>query len=131
MTELLRKLKDDAAPLARPAVPPDALAELIGLVRDGSLSGSTAKDVFETMWRTGERARSIVARDGLAQVSDEAAIAAAVAQVIAASPEQLSTYRGGKTSAFGWFVGQVIRKMGGKANPQVVQRLLKQALDGN
>jgi aspartyl-tRNA(Asn)/glutamyl-tRNA(Gln) amidotransferase subunit B len=131
MTELLRKLKEDAAPLARAPVPPDALAELIGLVKDGSLSGSTAKDVFETMWRTGERARAIVARDGLAQVSDEAAIAAAVAQVIAASPEQLLTYRGGKTSALGWFVGQVIRKMGGKANPQVVQRLLKQALDGN
>ena len=130
MTELLRKLKDDAPPLAQAPVPPDALAELIGLVKGGSLSGGTAKDVFETMWRTGEPARAIVAREGLSQVSDEAAIAVAVAEVIAASTQQLATYRNGKTSALGWFVGQVMRKMGGKANPQVVQRLLKQALDG-
>jgi aspartyl-tRNA(Asn)/glutamyl-tRNA(Gln) amidotransferase subunit B len=99
-------------------------------VKGGSLSGGTAKDVFETMWRTREPARAIVAREGLSQVSDEAAIAAAVAEVIAASAQQLATYRNGKTSALGWFVGQVMRKMGGKANPQVVQRLLKQALDG-
>ena len=68
-------------------------------------------------------------RDGLAQVSDEAALQAAVDEVVAGSPEQVATYRGGKTATLGWFVGQVVRKTGGKANPQVVMALLRKALD--
>jgi aspartyl-tRNA(Asn)/glutamyl-tRNA(Gln) amidotransferase subunit B len=129
MSELLRRLKEDAPPLAEAPIAPAALAELIALQRAGTLSSSAAKGVFETMWRTGEAAAAIVAREGLAQVSDEPLLVSTVAEIVAASPEQAETYRKGKTSTLGWFVGQVMRKTGGKANPQVVQRLLKQALE--
>jgi aspartyl-tRNA(Asn)/glutamyl-tRNA(Gln) amidotransferase subunit B len=126
MTEVLRKVKDDDRPLAASAVAPARLAELVKLV-DG---GTSAKVVFERMWTSGEDARRIVEREGLAQVSDEGAIEAAIAEVVAASPEQVATYRKGKTSTLGWFVGQVMRKTGGKANPQLVNALLKKTLEG-
>jgi aspartyl-tRNA(Asn)/glutamyl-tRNA(Gln) amidotransferase subunit B len=88
-----------------------------------------AKDVFEKMWAGGEAASVIVEREGLAQVSDEAALMAAIADVLEHSPEQVASYRKGKASALGWFVGQVMRKLGGKANPVLTQSLLKRALD--
>jgi aspartyl-tRNA(Asn)/glutamyl-tRNA(Gln) amidotransferase subunit B len=130
MTEVLRKVKDDDRPLAARAVAPARLAELIKLIDAGAITGTSAKVVFETMWATGEDAHAIVEREGLAQVSDEGAIQSAVAEVIAASPDQVATYRKGKTSTLGWFVGQVMRKTGGKANPQLVNVLLKKALEG-
>jgi aspartyl-tRNA(Asn)/glutamyl-tRNA(Gln) amidotransferase subunit B len=130
MTEVLRKLKDDERPLSRCPVPPERLAELVKLVDAGAITGTSAKSVFETMWTTGEGARGIIDREGLTQVSDEGAIQSAVAEVIAASPDQVATYRKGKTSTLGWFVGQVIRKTGGQANPQLVNALLKKALEG-
>jgi aspartyl-tRNA(Asn)/glutamyl-tRNA(Gln) amidotransferase subunit B len=129
MTEILRKLKEDERPLAACPVDPRALAELIGLVKEGAITGRTAKDVLERMWETGESARAIVEREGLRQLSDEGAVQAAVAEVIAASPDQVSSYRKGRGAALGWFVGQVMRKTGGKANPQLVNALLKKALD--
>jgi len=130
MTEVLRKVKDDDRPLAASLVPPARLAELVKLVDGGAITGTSAKVVFEKMWTGGEDARTIVEREGLAQVSDESAIESAVADVIAASPDQVATYRKGKTSTLGWFVGQVMRKTGGKANPQLVNALLKKALEG-
>src|SRR5712691_8356985 len=130
MTEVLRKVKDDDGPLSASPVPPARLAELIQLVDGGAITGTSAKVVFERMWTGGEDARTIVEREGLAQVSDEGAIESAVAEVIAASPDQVATYRKGKTSTLGWFVGQVMRKTGGKANPQLVNDLLKKALEG-
>jgi aspartyl-tRNA(Asn)/glutamyl-tRNA(Gln) amidotransferase subunit B len=129
MTEVLRKGKDDDRALADVLLKPGQLAELIRLIDAGTISGKIAKDVFEKMWASGEAPARIVERDGLVQVSDEAAIRAAIAAVVAASPDQLATYRNGKTSALGWFVGQVMRKTGGKANPQVVNALLKRALE--
>ena len=129
MTEVLRKLKDQAGPASAARVSPAALAELLRLLEAGRISGRTAKDVFERMWASGEPAAAIVEREGLAQVSDEAALRQAVAEVLAANPEQVATYRKGKASALGWFVGQVMRRTGGKANPQLLAALLKQALD--
>jgi aspartyl-tRNA(Asn)/glutamyl-tRNA(Gln) amidotransferase subunit B len=129
MTELLRKLKEDARPLAKAAVGPGALAGLVALVASGKISGKTAKDVFERMWASGEGAAAIVEREGLAQLDDEGALAAAVAEVVAASPEQVASYRGGKTAALGWFVGQVMKRTGGRANPKRVGELLKEALE--
>jgi aspartyl-tRNA(Asn)/glutamyl-tRNA(Gln) amidotransferase subunit B len=81
------------------------------------------------MWATGEAPHAIVEREGLTQVSDSAAIEGAIAEIVAAHPQQVATYKGGKASTLGWFVGQVMRKMGGKANPQLVNELLKKALD--
>ena len=83
------------------------------------------------MWTSGEAAEAIVEREGLSQVSDEGALQTAVDEVIAASPAQAATYRSGKTSTLGWFVGQVMRKTGGKANPKIVNALVKKTLDGS
>jgi aspartyl-tRNA(Asn)/glutamyl-tRNA(Gln) amidotransferase subunit B len=128
MTELLRKLKEDARPLADSPVPAARLAGLIGLLDAGTISGKIAKEVFERMWATGEPPDAIVEREGLTQLSDAGAIQAAIAEVIAANPGQVATYRSGKTATLGWFVGQVMRRTGGKANPQLVNELLKKAL---
>jgi aspartyl-tRNA(Asn)/glutamyl-tRNA(Gln) amidotransferase subunit B len=133
MTEVLRKLKDTSAeegPLVACPVRPSSLAELVRLIDAGTISGKIAKDVFEHMWASGEDPRAIVEREGLVQVSDQGAIQAAIDEVIAGNPGQVATYRKGKTSALGWFVGQVMRKTGGKANPQLVNELLKKALSG-
>jgi len=102
---------------------------MIGLVSGGVISGSTGKAVFEKMWVTGEDAKVIVEREGLTQVSDEGPILAAINEVIAENPGQVATYKKGKTNTVGWFVGQVMKKTGGKANPQLVNSLLKKALD--
>ena len=130
MTEVLRKLKADARPLAACPLSPAALAALIRLIDAGTVSGKIAKDVFEKMWASGEEAARIVEREGLTQLSDSAALEALVAEVVAGSPEQARSYRAGKTAALGWFVGQVMRRTGGRANPQLVNQLLRQALDG-
>jgi aspartyl-tRNA(Asn)/glutamyl-tRNA(Gln) amidotransferase subunit B len=129
MTELLRKLKQDPRPLGELPIGPGELAGLVTLVVSGGISGSIAKDVFERMWASGQPAATIVEREGLAQLDDEGALEAAVAEVVAASPEQVASYRGGKTAALGWFVGQVMRRTGGRANPRRVNELLKRALD--
>jgi len=129
MTAVLRKLKDDERPLARSPVAPAALAGLLRMIDSGAISGNTAKDVFEKMWASGDAAATIVDREGLGQVSDESEIQRAVAAVVAENPKQVTTYRSGKTGTHGWFVGQVMKKMGGKANPQLVNALLKKALE--
>jgi aspartyl-tRNA(Asn)/glutamyl-tRNA(Gln) amidotransferase subunit B len=128
MTEVLRKLKDDAGAAGAGPIAATDLAELVRLIDGGTLSGKTAKDVFEAMWTSGEGPRAIVEREGLTQVSDETALAEAVEAVLAANPSQVAAYRGGKTATLGWFVGQVMRQTGGKANPQLVNELLKKAL---
>jgi aspartyl-tRNA(Asn)/glutamyl-tRNA(Gln) amidotransferase subunit B len=129
MTAVLRKLKDDERPLAACPIAPAGLADLLRMIDAGTISGTTAKDVFEKMWASGEGPAAIVDREGLGQVSDESAIQGAVDAVVAENPQQVATYRGGKTNAKGWLVGQVMKKMGGKANPQLVNELLKKALD--
>jgi aspartyl-tRNA(Asn)/glutamyl-tRNA(Gln) amidotransferase subunit B len=104
-------------------------AELLALTADGTLSGTLAKQVFEIMLETGEGAGAIVEARGLKQTSDTGAIDAAIAEVIAANPDKVAEYRGGKDKLFGFFVGQVMKAMAGKANPGVVNELLKKAFD--
>ncbi|MFT3977232.1 MAG: Asp-tRNA(Asn)/Glu-tRNA(Gln) amidotransferase subunit GatB [Sphingomonas bacterium] len=111
-------------------VTPGQAAELLALVADGTLSGSLAKQVFEVMLETGEAPGRIVEERGLRQTSDTGAIEAVIAEVLAKNPNQLEQYRGGKEALFGFFVGQTMKAMGGKANPQVVNELLKKALAG-
>jgi aspartyl-tRNA(Asn)/glutamyl-tRNA(Gln) amidotransferase subunit B len=130
MTEVLRKLKDDGRAPADSPVSPAALAGLVRLVDSGTISGRTAKDVFERMWATGEESAAIVEREGLEQLSDEAILEAVVAEVVAQAPGQAASYRGGKTAALGWFVGQVMKRTGGRANPRRVNELLLRALGG-
>ena len=109
-------------------VTPAQAAELLALVADGTLSGSLAKQVFEAMLETGEAPSRIVEDRGLKQTSDTDAIEAVIANVLATNPNQLEQYRGGKEALFGFFVGQTMKAMQGKANPAVVNDLLRKAL---
>ncbi|WP_326524040.1 Asp-tRNA(Asn)/Glu-tRNA(Gln) amidotransferase subunit GatB [Sphingomonas sp.] len=109
-------------------VSPRHAADLLALVADGTLSGSLAKQVFEVMLETGDDPAKIVEERGLKQTSDTGAIEAVIADVLAKNPGQLEQYRGGKEALFGFFVGQTMKAMGGKANPAVVNELLKKAL---
>ncbi|AIT06409.1 glutamyl-tRNA amidotransferase [Sphingomonas taxi] len=127
-SELFGALNRTGRDIADSPVSPAQAAELLALVADGTLSGSLAKQVFEVMLETGDAPSKIVEDRGLKQTSDTGAIEAVIAEVIARSPNQLAQYRGGKETLFGFFVGQTMKAMGGKANPAVVNELLKKAL---
>ena len=111
------------------SVSPQALAELIGLVEDGTINQTTGKEVLEEMLASGHPARQIVEERGLAQISDTAALEQAVTQVLDENPGQVSKYLGGKEQLLGWLMGQVMKATKGKANPQVVQKLLRTQLE--
>jgi aspartyl-tRNA(Asn)/glutamyl-tRNA(Gln) amidotransferase subunit B len=109
-------------------VTPEQGAQLLSLVADGTLSGTLSKQVFEIMLETGEDPARIVEERGLRQTSDTGAIEKVIADVMAANEDKVAEYRGGKDKLFGFFVGQTMKAMQGKANPQVVNELLKKAL---
>jgi len=111
------------------ALPVDRLAGLVALVEKGIISGSIAKSVFETMVASDRTADEIVASEGLAQIDDEGHIARLVAEVLSKHANAVAQYRGGKSNAFGFLVGQVMKAAGGRANPKRVNDLLKRALD--
>jgi aspartyl-tRNA(Asn)/glutamyl-tRNA(Gln) amidotransferase subunit B len=107
-----------------------SLGGLICLIADGTISGRIAKEVFEMMFETGKEAAAIVEEQGLRQVSDEGAIDAAVVQVLEANADKVAEYKAGKDKLFGFFVGQVMKATGGKANPALVNEVLKRRLAG-
>ncbi|PJI86864.1 Asp-tRNA(Asn)/Glu-tRNA(Gln) amidotransferase GatCAB subunit B [Sphingomonas koreensis] len=129
-SELFGALNKLGKDIENSPVSPAQAAELLGLVADGTISGSLAKQVFEIMLETGGSPSAIVEERGLKQTSDTGAIEAVIAEVLAKNPGQLEQYRGGKEALFGFFVGQTMKAMGGKANPGVVNELLKKALNG-
>ncbi|KQN26520.1 glutamyl-tRNA amidotransferase [Sphingomonas sp. Leaf33] len=129
-SELFGALNRLGKDITQSPVSPKQAAELLALVADGTLSGSLAKQVFEVMLETGDDPAKIVEDRGLKQTSDTAAIEAVIAEVLAKNPNQLEQYRGGKDALYGFFVGQTMKAMGGKANPGVVNDLLKKALAG-
>ena len=106
-----------------------ALGALVAALESGEITAQVAKDVFAEMVERGADPRHVIAERGLARVNDEAAIVAMVDEVLAASPDKVHQYRGGKTALFGFFVGQVIKGSQGKANPQIVQALVRNRLD--
>jgi aspartyl-tRNA(Asn)/glutamyl-tRNA(Gln) amidotransferase subunit B len=128
LSELLRELSGDPAAVTGAPIRPAHLARLVALVDDGTISGKIAKDVFERMWRSGEDPDAIVRREGLIQVADEAALGAVVERVIAANPGAVADYRKGKKQSAAFLVGQVMKATQGKANPQLVNRLLAERL---
>ncbi|MEQ1552366.1 Asp-tRNA(Asn)/Glu-tRNA(Gln) amidotransferase subunit GatB [Sphingorhabdus sp.] len=128
LSELFGALNKMGKSLDESPVSPTQAAELLGLVADGTISGSIAKQVFEIMLETGQGAAAIVEEKGLKQTSDTGAIEAVIAEILANNPGQLEQYRGGKENLFGFFVGQTMKAMQGKANPGVVNDLLKKAL---
>ncbi|SFG05205.1 aspartyl/glutamyl-tRNA(Asn/Gln) amidotransferase subunit B [Novosphingobium sp. CF614] len=128
ISELFGALNKLGKSLEESPVTPEKAAELLALIGIGTISGSIAKQVLEIMLETGNGAAVIVEREGLKQESDSGAIEAAVDQVLAGNADKVEQYRGGKVALFGFFVGQTMKAMQGKANPQVVNEILKSKL---
>jgi aspartyl-tRNA(Asn)/glutamyl-tRNA(Gln) amidotransferase subunit B len=119
-----RRLADEALP-----VPPAALAELVALVEKGTLSGKLGKEVFGRMWQDKRRAADIVAAESVSLVSDSAIIEAVCKRVVLRSPDEVARFRGGNVKLLGFFVGNVMKETGGKANPKVVNEILRKLLE--
>jgi aspartyl-tRNA(Asn)/glutamyl-tRNA(Gln) amidotransferase subunit B len=128
MSELFGALNKTGKTLDESPVNPKQAAELLGLVADGTISGSISKQVFEIMLETGQAASAIVEEKGLKQTSDTGAIEAEIVKIMAANEDKVAEYRSGKDKLFGFFVGQTMKAMQGKANPQIINDLLKKAL---
>ena len=106
----------------------EALGKLIDLIANNTISGRIARDVFEIMLETGEDPAAIVEKHGLKQITDTGAIESAIDAIIAANPGQVAQFKSGNEKVMGWFVGQVMKATGGKANPGAVNKLLKEKL---
>jgi aspartyl-tRNA(Asn)/glutamyl-tRNA(Gln) amidotransferase subunit B len=128
MGDLFGALNKAGLDIAASPVSAKGLGELLDLMSDNTISGRIAKDVFAAMVETGKGAAAIVEEKGLRQVTDSGAIEAAVDAVLAKEPEKIAEYRSGKDKLFGFFVGQVMKATGGKANPAQVNELLKKKL---
>ena len=124
MGDFFAMLKRKNLTIEESPVSAESLGRLVDLIEKDVISGKIAKDVFEIMSETGEDPEKIVEEKGLKQVTDTGAIEAIVDKVIAENPDKVNAYKGGKVGLMGWFVGQVIKESRGKANPQVVNRLL-------
>jgi len=129
MGDVTRKMNENGTRIEQVPLTPDALAGLIRLVDSGTISGPTAKEVFEKMYASGRSAQSIVDAEGLGRIDDEGAVQAAVSKVLAAHGDAVKQYRAGKKQTYGFLVGQVIKSMGGKANPELVNNLVRRELN--
>ncbi len=127
--ELTGALNRDGQDITNSPVSADALAGLLDRIADNTISGKIAKEVFEAMWAGEGDADAIIDARGLKQITDTGAIDAIVDKVIASNPSQVAEYRGGKDKLIGFFVGQVMKETGGKANPAQVNQALKAKLD--
>ncbi len=130
MGEISRHLNEADITISAAPVSAERLAGLLNRIKDNTISGKIAKTVFEQMWQTGRTADTIIEAEGLRQVTDTAAIEALIEQVIAANPAQAAEYRAGKEKLMGFFVGQVMQASKGKANPAMVNQILKDKLSG-
>jgi len=128
MGELSSALNRDNVEIGAARVSAADLSALLGRIVDATISGKIAKDVFEAMWSEGKTADDIIEARGLRQITDAGAIESVIDAVIAANPKQLADYRAGKDKLFGFFVGQVMKATGGKANPAQLNDLLKAKL---
>jgi len=131
MGDILRFLNEEKRDIKECPIIPQSLAEMIQLIEDGTISGKMAKDIIEEMYRSGKPPKAIIEEKGMIQITDEAAIAKIIADVLAANTAQVEQYRGGKEKLFGYFVGQVMKATQGKANPQLINELLKKMLAGS
>lgn len=129
MSELLRELNNNKVSITKSPLSAEALAGLLKLVDNSTISGKIAKTVFAEMWTTSKPADEIIREKGLAQVSDSSVIEKMVDDILAANPSQVAEYRSGKTKVFGFFVGAAMKATKGQANPDVVNQILKQKLE--
>ncbi len=128
MGEVLGRLKSEGQEIERSPVTPELLAGMLKMIDNGTISGKIAKDVFNQIWETGRSAEDIVKEKGLIQVSDAMEIEQMVDRVLADNPAEVEQYRAGKDKLLGFFVGQVMKVSGGKANPRMVNEVLKRKL---
>jgi len=129
-SELFGQLNRHGLEIEDSPVSATSLGGLIDLISDGTISGRIARDVFEEMWTSGKDAADIVEEKGLKQVSDTGAIEAAVDEAITNGAAQVEQFRAGNEKILGWFVGQVMKATQGKANPQMVNEILRKKLSG-
>lgn len=130
MGDVLRVARDQAVGIDAFPVPPSHIGELVNLIENGIISGKIAKDVFECMIDEQKKPEEIVREKGLKQVTDTAEIGRIVKEVIDTHPSQVADYKAGKTKMIGFFVGQVMQRTKGKANPKIVNELIEKLLDG-
>lgn len=128
MGELYRLLNQENIEIEECLIKPAHLAAMLKLIDDGTISGKIAKTVFEDMFSSGKAPDAIIKEKGLIQVSDEAALIPIIDDIISANPKVVEDYRNGKEKAAGFFVGQVMKATRGKANPAIVNKLLKEKL---
>jgi aspartyl-tRNA(Asn)/glutamyl-tRNA(Gln) amidotransferase subunit B len=128
ITELFGRLNKAGKSLDASPVSAMRLGKLLDLIADNTISGRIAKDVFDEMFATGNDPAAIVEARGLKQITDTGAIEAAIDKVMAANPAQVAKFKAGEAKVAGWFVGQIMKAMGGKANPQLVNQLLAKKL---
>ena len=129
MGDLMKKLNDTGLEPSDIPFTPGNLTKLVSLIDENVISGKIAKQVFDIMWDTGEDPADIVEKKGLKVVTDTEAIRSVIIKVITANPKSVEDYKSGKTKAMGFLIGQVMRETKGKADPQAVNRLLKEELD--
>jgi aspartyl-tRNA(Asn)/glutamyl-tRNA(Gln) amidotransferase subunit B len=130
MGDLAGFLNRDNLEVTASRIDAERLAGLLRRILDDTISGKLAKDVFEAMWRQGLDADAVIEAQGLRQITDAAAIEQAIEAVMAANPQQLADYRGGKDRLFGFFVGQTMKATQGRANPAQLNELLRKKLAG-
>lgn len=128
LSELLRELNRSGHSPSDCPVPPENLAELLFLIENGTISGKIAKSVFDEMYRSGKKASEVVEEQGLRQVADEGLIEQVVDEVLKAYPSEVDRYRKGEAKLMGFFVGQVMKRTQGKANPKLVNEVLSSKL---
>jgi aspartyl-tRNA(Asn)/glutamyl-tRNA(Gln) amidotransferase subunit B len=130
MGELAAALNKEGVDISASRVRAADLGLLVLRIADGTISGKIAKELFEAMWTSGRGADAIIEEQGLRQITDSGAIEKVIDEVMAKNPAQLAHYRSGKDKLFGFFVGQVMKATGGKANPAELNKLLKLKLSG-
>ena len=128
--EVTRALKGAGLDIEDLRVTPEDLGQLIRIIAKGTISGTIAKEIFQEMMATGQPPAAIVEARGVARLDDEAALSAVVRRVVADHPDAVAQFKRGKTLAFGFFVGQVMKATRGRANPELVNRLLERELGG-
>src|SRR5262249_13715303 len=128
ISELFAVLNKEGKSIEESPVSAQHLGELVGLIQDDTISGRIAKDVFAVMVETGKAPAAIVEEKGLRQVTDTGAIDAAIDDILAKNADKVAEYRSGKDKLFGFFVGQVMKATGGKANPAMLNERLKAKL---
>jgi aspartyl-tRNA(Asn)/glutamyl-tRNA(Gln) amidotransferase subunit B len=128
MSDVMRFLNEEKLDIRQCKITPESLADMIRLIEEGAISGKMAKEIVEDMYKTGKSPQTIIKEKGLVQITDEGELVKTITSIIEANPQQLADYHSGKEKLFGFFVGQVMKATQGKANPQLVNEILKKML---